>query len=274
MASILPIQETTHKGFVKMLLASEYKHYIANGSWQPKSFSASSFVDCGRKQLYGLLGYAKTDGEIVTEYKRSALVGDIIHQTLQSWAIASGFVDICPDKETGKSVPFIEQPLGKHNLAADKYQLLTRLKLGGRLDGVLKRSDGTRVVWELKSVAGKYLDNPTPFYARLFQKNLTHYESQTQLYMHLLDLKDALVLVINRETFLDWLTGRVNDADAIFQEYHVTYDPLFIEPELERIEVLNGYLMRAELSAPEPHRGECKFCDWRSACPLPSSEKR
>lgn len=280
MASIRPARLYSHN-----LINAEEKYYISK-MYQSKSFHASSYIDCGRQQAYGLLGIAATDDKFVIQYKRDAMLGEVVHGVLQNWAIADGKIAMVPNfdydkdkreaaRKRGDLSPAIEMPINEHTIAPELYkEFKGRYRLGGRVDGVLERK-GSLVVLEIKTLAAKYMDNPSPLYRQIYLDKLYHFESQVQLYMHFLGAKEGIILAVNRDRFLQLMMGNsIYEWEDVYLEYRVDYNPLFIERELERLENLNNLVSKKELPDPEPDRGSCKFCNWRSLCPAPESQKK
>ncbi len=234
----------------------------------PKTFHASSYVNCVRQQAYGLLGYTPDEGKTVNPgWKRDAAFGESLHGVIQQRLIDSEMVIQLPNFDyeaatrflarlAGKLSPAVEVPLNEWVLTPERLEELKRYRLGGRVDGILKGTDKPLVL-EIKTVAGKYF---SPNYHKYYLDKLYHFESQCQIYLHFLELERAVILVINRD-------------NSSFDEYMVTYDSLFVSRELERLEGSAGQVMRMQLPEPEPSRGPCNFCDWRKQCPASETEK-
>ncbi len=234
---------------------------------QSRNFSASGYVDCARMQSYGLLGYAKTNEETVPEYKRVAAYGDAIHGVLQDRLLAAGMVVMMPNfdyaqesrekaREAGTLSPALEMPLNEWTLSPAKYEEIRRYRIGGRIDGLLVGKKGPLLL-EIKTIDGKYFE---PNYRQYYLDKLYHFEAQAQMYLHFLELEQALILVTNR-------------GNAKLDEYLVTYNPLFLGPELERLEKAVWQVAMAQLPEPEPNRGPCRFCAWRDLCPATEKAK-
>lgn len=264
--------------FTFRLSEAEVKHY-QKAVYPPKTFHASSYVDCGRMQAYGLLGY-EYDAQVVPQYKRDAWMGNWVHEFFQAIALASGYVRMVPNfdpdekirtaaRARGELQPAIELPIKEFTVEPEVWQLVKRLRIGGRIDGELMRSSGLPMTWELKSVAEKYFSPKSKSYEGYFNDKLAHYESQCQLYMRLRGISEALVTIVSRERFFEFMRGNMA-FDEIYQEHTVTYDPYFMEPELDRLERLATTVQVNELPEPEPSRGPCSFCNWKSICPNPA----
>ncbi len=247
-------------------LTSQLKAYAAGKATRgpqrtAKSIHGSSYYSCSRKTLYGLLGYEQTDIKYVWEWDLAARAGDAIHGLVQQEFLDSGKAVILPN---GK--PAIELTLGPDTLPAAVAKEFANYKLGCRIDAVLVGAEGQHIVIEIKTIDPKYLSGISQKY---FPEKLADYEAQLQASLHFYRnhktgerSQYGVIYVVNRSD--------VSDR----REYLVEYNPLFIEPELERIAMIRDYWLQAKLSEPEPGRGPCGFCNYRTACPLPASQKK
>lgn len=242
----------------------------------PRSIHASSYFECGLKQWYGLTGQSVTDNTFEPEYEISASVGNTIHEIIQKRLIAASIAFMIPSFDDNPGVrhlqrisgtlsPAVEVPLDERVLPVDVAEQVKANRVGGRIDAVITTKTGEVLIFEIKTIAAKYLENPS--YANYFNEKLAHYEMQTQLYMHYYrtpegtKLDRALVYVVNQS----------NPKDV--RLYSVEYNPALMETEVARIAALAKALETKTPPDPEPHRGPCKFCAWRSACPITSKEK-
>jgi CRISPR/Cas system-associated exonuclease Cas4 (RecB family) len=180
---------------------------------------------------------------------------------VQAEFVDSGKVAIMPD---GK--PAIEIALGRDTLLPELAQEFAALKLGCRIDAVILGQNGVHIPVEIKTVASKYLNGSNVKY---FPEKLADYEAQAQLYLHFYrnletreQSKFGLIYVVN--------SNDVTDR----REYIIDYDPLFVQSELEHIALIRDYWLQSKLMEPEPHRGSCGFCNWRSICPAPDHQKK
>lgn len=273
------------EAFAWELEQAEIQHY-RNRGWAQDKFYASSYVDCGRQQVFKINNpdeaAANEANNMVLQYKREAALGDFIHGTIQSWAVATGKVDILPDfqrdpvarnvaRKAGKTMPAIEVPISSYTIAPDKYKIWKQVRLGGKVDGILVSSAGDKYVWEIKTVADRNLTPPGDKY---LEDKLAHYEAQTQIYMWALGIPRGLILVVNRERFMDRFMGRIDwPWSEIYLEYLVEYNEQFIEREFARLEELGRFIVpppvdpavkknSIEFVLPdgEKHRGPCSFC--------------
>jgi CRISPR/Cas system-associated exonuclease Cas4 (RecB family) len=247
-------------------LTSQLRAYAAdkalNGPQRAsRSIHGSSYYGCSRKTLYGLLGYEPTDTRYVWEWDLAARAGDAIHGLVQQEFQDSGKAVILAN---GK--PAIELTLGTDTLPEEVAKEFASYKLGCRIDAVLTGAEGQHILIEIKTVDGKYLSGISQKY---FPEKLADYEAQLQMSLNF---------------YRNFKTGErsrygviyvVNRADVSERrEYLVEYDQRFIEPELERIANIRDHWLQAKLTDPEPVRGKCGFCAWKSLCPLPESQKK
>jgi CRISPR/Cas system-associated exonuclease Cas4 (RecB family) len=226
-----------------------------------KSIHGSGFYKCGRMQVYGLLGYEQSDTKYVWAWDLAAKHGDLVHGHLQKEFVDSGKAVILPNGQ-----PAIEVALGFDTLPEAVAKEFMSYKLGVRIDAILTGAGDSNVVIEIKTVDGDYL---TGSKRRYLPDKLADFESQLQMSMHWWRNPKTgersnygLVYVVSR--------GDI----SLREEYVVEYDALFIEGELERVASIRDYWLQAKLPDPEPHRGSCNFCAWRSICPAPESQKK
>lgn len=226
-----------------------------------KSIHGSGYWKCGRMQIYGLLGYEPTDTKYVWAWELASRHGDLVHGHLQKEFVDSGKAVILPDGQ-----PAIEVSLDSGSLPEAVYREFASYKLGVRIDAVLNGSGDSNVVIEIKTVDHDYLAGSK---RRYLGDKLADYEAQIQMSLHWWRNPKTgersnygLVYVVSR--------GDI----SLREEYVVEYDALFIEAELERVARLRDYWLQAKLPDPEPHRGPCAFCQFKSICPAPESQKK
>jgi hypothetical protein len=247
-------------------LTNQLKDYAtAKAAQQPprasKSIHASGYWKCSRMQLYGLLGYEPTDRNYVWAWDLAARSGDMIHNHVQGEFVDSGKAVVLPN---GK--PAIEVTLSADTLPKDVYTEFASYKLGVRIDAVLNGQGNAQVPIEIKTIDAKYLTGSAQKY---FPDRLADYEMQLQMVMHWWRntvtgerCNNGLILVVNRGDISQRL------------EYVVEYDALLMATELERVATIRDYWLQAKLTAPEPERGPCGFCAWKTACPAPANQKK
>jgi CRISPR/Cas system-associated exonuclease Cas4 (RecB family) len=246
-------------------LTSQLKGFAANRAKGPqrqsRSIHGSGYWKCGRSQVYGLLGYEPTDPKYVWAWDLAAKHGDLVHGHIQQEFVDSGKVVILPN---GK--PAIEVTIGPDSLPEPVAAEFASYKLGCRIDAILNGSTGLHIPVEIKTVDHKYLAGSERKY---LPDKLADYESQLQMSLHWWRnpsngerSQHGLIYVISR--------GDI----SLREEYVIEYNPLFIEAELERVAMIRDHWLKTELPEPEPHRGSCNFCQWRSLCPLPESQKK
>jgi hypothetical protein len=229
-------------------------------SYHGNDFHASSYVECGRKQISRLLHLEPLQSETVIQWKRDAELGKVVHAYCQNLAIARKQVDIINGK------PAIELKL-KQVVSPEMKAELSRLHFTGTIDGILrgKGQEGQtypRWLWEIKSISEETLNGKKQ---RYLPDKLAHYESQVQMYMHFTEIYQGILLVVSRERFLDLLMGRNGITWAeCYQEFEIPYNPLFVERELERLETLALNLVEKTLPLGEPDREgrSCRFCSF------------
>lgn len=226
-----------------------------------KSIHGSGYWKCGRMQIYGLLGYEPTDAKYVWAWDLAAKHGDLVHGHLQKEFVDSGKVVILPNGQ-----PAIEVSLDSQSLPEAVYTEYASYKLGVRIDAILNGSSDSNVVIEIKTVDHDYLAGSK---RRYLSDKLADYESQLQMSLHWWRnprtgerSNYGVVYVVSR--------GDI----SLREEYVVEYDPMFIKPELERVAMIRDYWMQTKLPEPEPHRGPCNFCQFRSICPAPDNLKK
>jgi hypothetical protein len=247
-------------------LTSQLKTYASdkalNGPQRAsRSIHGSGFYHCSRQQVYGLLGYEQTDKKYVWAWDLAARMGDQVHNLIQTEFCDSGKVVILPN---GK--PAIEVSLDSQTLPEAVYTEYASYKLGIRIDAVLEGLDGRHILLEIKSVDQKYLTGPERKY---LPGKLADFEAQTQLSLHFWRnpktgerSQYGLIYIVSRSDV------------TVREEWLVEYDPLFVEPELKRIANIRDHWIQAKLPEPEPSRGPCAFCGWRSICVAPESQKK
>lgn len=247
-------------------LTSQLRAYAAEKALRgpqraAKSIHGSSYYGCSRKTMYGLLGYEQTDTKYIWEWDLAARAGDAVHGMVQQEFVDSGKAVILPNGR-----PAIELALGPDTLPPEVAAEFAAYKMGCRIDAVLVGADGQHIVVEIKTVDGKYLSGISQ---KFFPEKLADYEAQLQASLHFYRnhktgerSRYGVIYVVNR--------GDVSDR----REYLVEYNPLFIEPELERVASIRDHWLKTTLPEPEPHRGKCGFCNWRQICPLPDSSKK
>jgi CRISPR/Cas system-associated exonuclease Cas4 (RecB family) len=226
-----------------------------------RSIHGSGYWKCGRSQVYGLLGYEPSDPKYVWAWDLAAKHGDLVHGHIQQEFVDSGKVVILPN---GKSA--IEVTISAESLPETLATEFNSYRLGCRIDAILSGSTGLHIPVEIKTVDHKYLAGSERKY---LPEKLADYESQLQMSLHWWRnpatgerSQFGLIYVISR--------GDI----SLREEYVIEYNSLFIESELERVAVIRDYWLKTELPAPEPHRGPCNFCVWRSICPAPESQKK
>jgi CRISPR/Cas system-associated exonuclease Cas4 (RecB family) len=234
---------------------------VSRASRPSRSIHGSGHYHCGRQQLYSLLGYEPTDVNYVWEWDLSFRTGNALHGMIQDEFVDSGKAVIMPD---GK--PAIEIALGRDTLLPELAEEFAALKLGCRVDAVLVGNAGKHIPVEIKTVNNKYLNGSSQKY---YPEKLADFEAQLQLYLYFyrnLETKEqsefGLIYVVN--------SNDVTDR----REYVVEFNPLFVQGELEHITMIRDYWLQSKLMDPEPHRGVCGFCQFKTACPAPDNQKK
>lgn len=239
----------------------------------PKTIHASSFFECGLKQFWQLTGQEPTDLAFEPEWEISASVGNTIHNHIQQRLVQAGIAYMVPsftedprtraaERSRGVLQPAIELPLSEYTLPAEQWAFVQSHRLGGRIDAIVNTIDGGQAIFEIKTIAAKYLDRPD--YRNYFGDKLSHYEMQVQSYLHVYRTPDGrklergLIYVVNQGNFKD------------VRLFSVAYNPDFMTTEFERLHALKQAIDRQEAPEPENHRGPCRFCQFRSICPNPA----
>jgi CRISPR/Cas system-associated exonuclease Cas4 (RecB family) len=247
-------------------LTSQLKAYAADRALngpkrQSKSIHASSHYGCGRRTLYGLLGYEQTNPNYVWGWDLSAKHGEYIHQHVQNELIESGKILILPN---GK--PAVEVTLDGDILPKEVFEEFQSYKIGMRIDAIAKGPNKAEIPVEIKTVDHKYLAGSERKY---LPDKLADYESQAQMYMHFWRNTETgerpthgLLYVISR--------GDI----SLREEWVIEYNPLFVESALEHISMIRDHWLKAELMEPEISRKSCGFCNYLDHCPATLKDKQ
>lgn len=262
---------TKHDGLLQAIEWAEVQTYRNNLAREAKdqkaNFRISSYMDCGRQWGYRVLGLTPDFQEdIVLQYKRSAIQGNFVHGIIQDWLNASGVSVKVKDGQ--REVFATELPLSTYSLPLETRGLLKQHHLSGRIDGIIQNGKGDKYVLEIKTVSEKYFQ---PSWEKYLKNKLEHFESQLQMYMHLLGIYQGYILLINQERFSDlMLYGNVEFSDCM-TSYLVEYDGEYVAAQLTRLDQIYKQVSEKELPAPEP--GNCKFCKWYKQCPATKKAK-
>lgn len=233
------------EGFYGLLAAAAPEVFASRLS---KRFSVSSAMDCLRQYGYEILGHDPTDDKVVLDYKLAAAAGDGIHGALES--VLAKTEDLGP----GGVLTEISVSSERHLLGG---RLDAHIALDSELAFQLELESGDCLL-EIKTVASKYLVGKS---VRYFGEKLSHYAAQAQYYMHLYrtatgqQVPQAVLLVMSR------------DEPKDRRMYALRYDHDWCEAEFNRIEGAAQDVRNGQLPAPEPSRGICTLCRYRSACP-------
>lgn len=261
---------TRVEAFGAQLEEAERLYYMGrDSSKRQDKFYASGVMDCGRKQINDILTSGDEKGEVNIKYRRDAYLGEVIHEMLQAWAVASGRVKRIPaftrdhtplpTELVGTEMDAIEVPVNRFTIPRDRLKVWSEHKLGGKCDGILTTAAGLDYIWEIKTIDNKYLSNPN--YEKWFLEKMYHYEAQVQWYMWAFDIPQGLITVIDRNKFMERFQNIIEwPFEEVCREYVVTYDEALMENELARVANMVTYLDEKRLPGGEPGRGPCRFC--------------
>jgi CRISPR/Cas system-associated exonuclease Cas4 (RecB family) len=195
-------------------------------------FFASEVGKCVRKIYFDYMHPKDMDPEVL----RLLNVGEAVHELVAKLLVKSGKYDRV----------ISERSLGLMDFASG-------VMVRGRLDNllVLKQKDTEEnILIEVKSIKDFYYLKGGP--------NDEHVV-QTQLYMHVLGLKKAILFYWNMTTRKE------------FKEFEITYDPELIRKEFGRLISLTETMKRnripiAEAKKNEGTKGKCRYCPYRQEC--------
>ena len=228
---------------------------ITPTSYHGNDFHASSYIECGRKQVARLLRMEATPSESKIQWKRDAELGKVVHAYIQNLMVAAGHVLMI------KKRPAIEVKLRDY-ISPEMRALAEEVHFVGSLDGILQSKVGDLWVWEGKSIDEEILNGKKQ---RYLADKLAHYETQVQMYMHFTEIHRGIILVVSRQRFFDLLMGRTGITwEECYQEFEVEYDPEFCEREIARLRVMAEHLKNKTLPEGEPGREgkSCRFCNY------------
>lgn len=218
---------------------------------QAKGFRASGLAYCLRQPGYAMTGVPETDAVYNVNYELAAAQGTVIHDHVQRHLLAAGLVYDYPGIG-----PALELSLSDctHKLLAPERALL---QFSGHLDAILLGKNGTLTLLDIKTVASKYMAPDCTYLA----KKLQGYAVQVNAYMHFFATPDGRQV----RTAVILLMSRDNPASRAL--YQIDYQPARAKAELERVHTARRYMEAGQLPPPEPKRGICSLCAWRSLCP-------
>ena len=236
---------------------------------------SSSYFECALKQWYGLTGTPQTDDTYQPEYDVAADLGNTIHAHLQKWLANTDMIYLVPsfdensynrsnDRKNGVLWPAIELPFREFTLTGEMCQLILELGLGGRLDAIVRQSNGQLAILDIKTIDEKYFSSG---YEKYLKERQAHWSAQLQLYMHIYrtpegqQITNGLIYLVNR-----------SDIKEV-KMFHTTYHKELMDGEIDRLRELRQAVKTNTAPTPDPSRGPCRFCNWQKACPTTERER-
>lgn len=278
MATITEIDATR---FSEMLDQAARKMQKSFKPRPQRSFHASSGFKCGLNQYWKRIGQTPTNERYEPENQDDADLGTAYHEILELRSIFTGKVVKLPAWEPDKAdkdgmQPAVEVPFNEKTMTPTAMQRIKVAGFGAKIDQLIYseelRSDGSPQVAYL-DFKTKGVKDFLPGNQKYLLDDLCHYEWQLQMCIELAEFP-----TIGKIDFgLIYLVSR--DKDPVTKKrfkklYIVEPDPLFVGPELERLETLNGKVLRLQQPEPEPHRGSCSFCEFYDLCPVSELDKK
>jgi hypothetical protein len=195
-------------------------------------FFASEVGKCVRKIYFDYM-YPK---DMEPDVLRLLNVGNAIHSLVAELLVKSGKYD---------------RIVSERSLGLMDYS--SGVLIRGRLDNLLilkEKNTEEHILIEVKSIKDFYYLKEGP--------NDEHIV-QTQLYMHILGLKRAIIFYWNMTTRKE------------FKEFEITYDPEIVRKEFGRLIGLTDTMKKnripiAEAKQSERTKGKCRYCSYRQEC--------
>lgn len=212
----------------------------------PRSFHASSIEDCGRKQWYGLRGFAPAPRMDHPEYIRDASAGNAIHEQYQNLLKASGNLLTLQQVLDITGWQRSDLPHDAPEIAIEMPLKTNQYLIGGRIDAIVN-IDNTVFIVDIKTTKDKaFHELPSGYKYKKFY-------AQLQVYMHLTNIHQAIILAVNRN-------------DSTMKEYVVEYDKDWCIDQFDRIHELKLLLDQNILPVAEPSWSNCSFCPFVAIC--------
>lgn len=247
------VREIDHAALDARLHGAALDWAATQSAREPRNLHASELYGCLRKQGYALLSYDKTDRSFNPDSELAASAGDTIHARLQAWMQieAHGLVYTLPDGRYA-----LELPLDDESIPAAARALTARHRLSGRIDAVIRVSQGRLAICDIKTVDARKIDPGYPWLDDLLAK----YAAQIMAYMHFWAAPDG------ERAYIGYIYMIRRDKTSVRRLFEVTYDPVAFDAELVRLAAAARALEADELPVAEPGRGICRFCAYRSQC--------
>ena len=200
---------------------------------QSTGFRASGLYGCLRQVGYRLAKTAPTHDTYEPDYQLAADQGTALHCRIQEQLVASGLA------VTHQGTPAIE------------VVIQTPL-LSGHIDAVIRTKAGTLAIFDLKSVAAKYM---APNYMAYKTQG---YATQVSAYMAAFAMEDGEQA---REAYVLMMSRDDTSNRALLR---IPWQPEVWACDVARLEAAQAAVSAGALPMAEP--GGCRFCSYRGLC--------